>query len=471
MTAIHSPLATESPERLGRLLSVTLPLADHGPSAQPQLLDFVQAAKGRERFYWENTRESRAEAVAFAGMGIATEITGWGETRFDVIEAKCRALFDGAICVGADDARVSPRLFGGFAFRDDFVPDYAWADFLPAHFILPHYQFTRIGERAWLTINTHIAADLPDAEVTALIADLRTVLRQKMGELHALAAANIATQAAHMAYPTQYDDWAQAIHQVTAMMREPDPAQPLKKVVLARAVEAQFDGWVDVDAALRYLARMYPDTYRFLFEPRPNCAFMGATPELLAHVNGDTIETMALAGTAPRGATDQADQAHMQHLLNSNKDRVEHQIVIDRIVAALRGVTSSLNIGETGVMTLRNVHHLHTAISGTLSENKGALPIIQLLHPTPALGGEPRDLAMSLIQSLEPVTRGWYAAPVGWLDPHLNGAFGVAIRSMVAQAHRAWLYAGCGIVAKSDPTQEWRETELKLKPMMTALGL
>ena len=122
-------------------------------------------------------------------------------------------------------------------------------------------------------------------------------------------------------------------------------------------------------------------------------------------------------------------------------------------------------------MTLRNVHHLHTAISGTLSENKGALPIIQLLHPTPALGGEPRDLAMSLIQSLEPVTRGWYAAPVGWLDPHLNGAFGVAIRSMVAQAHRAWLYAGCGIVAKSDPTQEWRETELKLKPMMTALGL
>jgi menaquinone-specific isochorismate synthase len=97
--------------------------------------------------------------------------------------------------------------------------------------------------------------------------------------------------------------------------------------------------------------------------------------------------------------------------------------------------------------------------------------VIAALHPTPALGGSPRELAMQLIGEYEPVPRGWYAAPVGWIDRNLNGQFGVAIRSAVAQEKRVWLYAGAGIVAESEPQKEWDETALKFKPMLNALGI
>lgn len=101
----------------------------------------------------------------------------------------------------------------------------------------------------------------------------------------------------------------------------------------------------------------------------------------------------------------------------------------------------------------------------------GILPIIEALHPTPALGGDPQDVAMRLIGELEPVPRGWFAAPIGWIDGALNGQFAVAIRSAVTQHDRAWLYAGAGIVAQSDPRQEWDETALKFRPMLGALEI
>ena len=106
-----------------------------------------------------------------------------------------------------------------------------------------------------------------------------------------------------------------------------------------------------------------------------------------------------------------------------------------------------------------------------LKQADGVLPILQNLHPTPALGGQPRELAMPFISQAEPVPRGWYGAPVGWLDHNLDGAFGVAIRSAITQDRRVWLYAGAGIVADSDPQAEWDETALKFKPMLDALGI
>ena len=122
-------------------------------------------------------------------------------------------------------------------------------------------------------------------------------------------------------------------------------------------------------------------------------------------------------------------------------------------------------------LLLSNIQHLFTPIRATLNKAEGILPLVEVLHPTPALGGSPRDLALDFISRAEPTPRGWYAAPVGWIDYKLDGAFAVAIRSAVAQERRAWLYAGAGIVADSVPEKEWAETGLKFRPMLEALGI
>ena len=232
---------------------------------------------------------------------------------------------------------------------------------------------------------------------------------------------------------------------------------------------------LDVDAALNILNDEYADCYRFLFEPRPGHAFLGATPELLVRVKGHTLVTMALAGSQRRGR-DAAEDAELERdLINSAKDQHEHLLVINDLRTRLQSQVSpsqeggGLQIGKTQSLKLRNIQHLFTPVQAALQQAKGVLPELALLHPTPALGGMPREAANQFIRAAEPVTRGWYAAPIGWLDANLDGEFAVAIRSAVVQRERAWLYAGCGIVAGSEPQKEWDETALKFKPMLRAL--
>lgn len=442
-------------EQYGRLVSISRPC----PGVN--LTRFLRYACGVPRFYWESQRDD----VAFAGMGVALELMAWGADRFKTVQQRAGDLFAHALMLDEREPLAAPRLFGGFAFRDDFVPDQAWSDFTPAHLVLPHYQLVRAHDATWLTLNAHVPLD---ENPYALAADLRAALNARIAELQT-ASLRGATRSplTHLHYPLARAAWTRGIEQATTRIK----AGELQKVVLARIAEASFAGHVAVDDALDHLAQAYPNTYRFLFEPRPYHAFFGATPELLASVQGGEVATMALAGSIGRGATPEADAELARQLLASAKDRHEHQIVVDQIRARLAPLTTQLAIGATGVLTLSNIQHIHTPITGKLRHNSGILPVIETLHPTPALGGEPRDAAMALIGDLEPFPRGWYAAPVGWIDCRMDGQFSVAIRSAVAQDARAWLYAGAGIVADSDPQREWDETALKFKPMLDALGI
>lgn len=446
---------TSAPAQYGRLVSTSLPC----PGVT--LAQFLSAARGQQRFYWENSSDD----CAFAGSGTALELMAWGRDRFEDIRQRAAQLFADALVLDEQEPLAAPRLFGGFSFTDDFVPDVAWSDFTPAHFVLPHYQLVRVRDAMWLTINAHI----PHGESpAALLPHLRDALQAKLDELRAVASAQpYDLHPTAVSYPMEQGQWVELIRAATDRMR----AGELNKVVLSRVAEVRFRERVLVDRALAFLAERYPQTYRFLFEPRPYHAFYGATPELLADVSGSQVRTMALAGSIRRGATPQQDQALAEELLHSPKDRYEHQLVIDGIRHRLDPLVQSLEIGTTGIMTLSNIQHIHTAIAGTLRHSQGILPVVAALHPTPALGGDPREIAMQLISQAESVPRGWYAAPVGWIDRHLNGQFGVAIRSAVAQERRVWLYAGAGIVRDSDPLKEWDETALKFKPMLNALGL
>ncbi len=443
----------------GRLVSISQQV--NGLTAR----DALRQAHGQERFYWENRRDG----YALAGFGMAAELVAWGADRFDSIRRQAEKLFAGAIVHDDDQMLAGPRLFGGFAFQDDFVPDNTWTVYAPAYFILPHYQLVQVGETAWLTINVHIP---PEENPDDLIPPLREALSERTEALLAgqgdVDDSDAMPEPLNVQYPMPYEVWAQRITEATQQIR----TTALQKVVLARVAEIRFGELVNVDGALDYLSEQYADCYRFLFEPRPHHAFYGATPELLAQVNGHTLRTMALAGSIRRGYDDAEDVVYAQKLLDDPKERHEHELVVDALRERLSPITTGLDIPDApDILRLSNIQHLHTPIRGTLKKAMGILPVIEHLHPTPALGGVPRDMAMEVIRRSEPVPRGWYAAPVGWIDTKLNGMFGVAIRSAVSQDRRVWLYAGAGIVGDSVPQKEWDETALKFRPMLGALGI
>lgn len=444
----------QSVQPTGRLVSMSLPCPDLSPE------QVLRCAAGQPRFYFADGRSG----LVLVGIGAALEYVAWGASRFERIERAARDLFGASLNLSPEVPLAAPRLFGGFSFSDDAPFDQAWAEFPPARFVLPHYQLTVASGQCWLTLN----AQAGDDELADLPAALCEALRHKIAELQT--AAYLSTPPPSLCqidYPLSRQAWADGIEQARSQIHN----GALKKVVLARYAEARFAAPPDVDAALARLGQRYPETYRFLFEPRPSCAFFGATPELLVRSDGERMATMALAGSARRGATPDEDAGFGRGLLESAKDRQEHQIVVDAVRARLAPLTSQLTVGTTGLLRLQNIQHLHTPIDGQLAQANGVLPLVATLHPTAALGGEPREAAAGLIQRLENFLRGWYAGPIGWIDQHLDGQFVVAIRSAVAQQQRVWLYAGAGIVAESNPQREWDETALKFRPLLEALQI
>ncbi len=453
----------EMPAENGRLLSVSMP----APGVDTAV--FLQQALGQERFFWSAANGG----LTLAGFGIAADLFAWGRERFTQIQRQARELFANAVIHDEEQPLAGPRLFGGFAFSNDFTPDNTWSIHYPAQFILPHYQLSQQNGESWLTLNAILPEDespetiLPELQA-ALAARLEFLTQRRGGAEGESLDARSKTRPERINYPMTYEDWQKMIRQATKTMR----GGPLNKVVLSRVCEIRYGQKVDVDGALAYLNDTYPDCYRFLFEPRPFHAFYGATPELIVGVNGRSLQTMGLAGSIGRGKTPAKDEALAQELLNSAKNQHEHALVVESIRRRLAPLTSELTIPkQPSILQLGYIQHLFTPIHATLKQADGVLPILQTLHPTPALGGQPRELAMPFISQAEPVPRGWYGAPVGWLDHNLDGAFSVAIRSAISQDRRVWLYAGAGIVADSDPQAEWEETALKFRPMLNALGM
>jgi isochorismate synthase EntC len=262
----------------------------------------------------------------------------------------------------------------------------------------------------------------------------------------------------------------------------------LDKVVLARAFKVQQPVPIDPIAALRRLADAYPSCTIFAFgqpsatgpgnpcdaaAPTPSEAtFLGATPERLIVLHAGTASTMALAGSISRGATPLEDEQLAQQLLRDPKERAEHDVVVAALRQGLAEVcTRVIAHTEPRVERLANVQHLLTPIRGQVPEGRTVLNLVERLHPTPAVGGYPTARALELIRNCERLDRGWYTGPIGWVNTRGEGEFVVGIRSAVVRGNSATLFAGCGIVADSVPSNELVESAWKLRPMLAALGV
>ncbi|MFG2089554.1 isochorismate synthase MenF [Spirillospora sp. NPDC048824] len=239
----------------------------------------------------------------------------------------------------------------------------------------------------------------------------------------------------------------------------------LGKVVLARDLNARADTPIDARTLLHRLATRFPGCYTF------SCAgLVGATPELLIRRTGEHIESLVLAGTTARGTGPADDHARAQHLFTSAKDREEHRYAADMVRDALTPLCADLTIPtEPELLTLPNLTHLASPVRGHLDTDRSVLDVVAALHPTPAVCGTPTDIAMDLIRELEGMDRGRYAGPVGWVDARGDGEWGIALRCAEIDGTRARLFAGCGIVADSDPDAELAEARTKFRAMQYAL--
>ncbi len=423
----------------------------------------IVAASRRAGEPWFCLEQPDRDGWALAALGVVRELRGDGAQRFGEVARQWRELAAHAL---ADPPEGPPGsglvAVGGFAFAASGAASPAWQGFAAASLIVPEIALARRGGRCWLTVNLDVAPDDTVAELSARVQQRLDELRDP--PLPMLDPAPLGNYEVVSAMPpSHYEEAvARAVERIIA--------GEVEKVVLAREVEVHAPAAHDPPAVLGLLRESFPSCYVFAVG-RGDATFMAASPELLVRRDGQRASTVALAGSTRRSADPAVDDHLGEQLLHSDKDRHENAIVARRIVRALRPHSVWVTAEpEPSLVRVANIQHLGAAIRAQLASPIGAIELAELLHPTPAVGGEPSALAQAMIPALEGLDRGWYAGPVGWTDATGDGEFCVALRCALLRGALARCYAGGGIVRDSDPAAELAETEVKLQAMLPLLA-
>jgi len=413
-----------------------------------------------EAALWSQPSSGRS----FVGIGRAWAVEPEGPNRFTAAARAWRAVLTNAVGSPKGTAN-GPILLGGLGFsgRAPALED-PWGPFRAASLVLPRFTVAQ-GPDDVAGLTVAIAPDRtedPDpAEVEAAWHEIeRAASRGSAGDDSAWSEPRVVEERPDRAA------WERTVGQYAGAVGR----GRIDKVVLARRVVLRVPSEIDLAAVLRRLARSAPESTIVAFT-RGKTTFVGATPERLVRTEGRSFETVAIAGSMARGGDEAEDEARAQALLASEKEREEHAVVVDGLRADLGPIVETLDVasGPT-VLRLRHVQHLATPITGTTRDETGLLLLACRLHPTPAVGGAPREMALAMIEEHEGFDRGWYAGPIGWLGADGDGELMVALRCGLIAGRTATLFAGCGIVADSDPVREWEESRLKLRTMLDALG-
>ncbi|THG31141.1 isochorismate synthase [Naasia lichenicola] len=237
------------------------------------------------------------------------------------------------------------------------------------------------------------------------------------------------------------------------------------KVVLARDIFAPIPADADLRHPLRRLATSYPDTWTFALD-----GLIGSSPETLVRVDHKAVSARVLAGSTGRRTDAAADRRAAEELADSEKNQQEHGFAVRSILESLGRHTSALTVSDPFTLRLPNIWHLASDLDGILADGSSSLDLLGALHPTAAVAGTPTPAALDLIDELEPFDRGVYAGPVGWVDARGDGEWAIALRCGVVADGRVTAYAGCGIVAGSEPQRELAETRLKFRPIVDAFA-
>jgi isochorismate synthase len=439
-----------------RLVSVTVRVDVTDPAAAV----FAARLASDRWFCWEEPDRG----FAIAGLGAAHEAISRGADRFADVASVCAELTRDRVHDEPDElpAGAGPVWVGGFAFDPEGGREAHWSGFAPAEMTLPEVAMHRREGRTHLTLCALVGPGT----------DASTAARRIEARLAAMQEAAIPLPDPHPTAEVAIESVLPPHHYETAVSSAVERIRrgELEKVVLAREVRVVGPRAHDPAATFGALRDAFPSCFCFCCGT-PEAAFVGASPELLARRSGASLATVALAGSTRRSADPAVDDHLGEQLRQSAKNRTEHRIVGRRIERLLRPHSVWVEADpEPGLVKVANIQHLGTAIRAQLAEPRSAIELAGLLHPTPAIGGEPRDAAYAAIPGLEQLDRGWYAGALGWMDAAEDGEFCVGIRSALLRDRTAHVFAGNGIVADSDPEAELAETELKLGALLPLLA-
>jgi isochorismate synthase len=452
----HDAFLDELPHRLARalagvggaqLLSVAIQARDFPGS--PGL-----PADG-PAVWWGRGGDSRIRV----GAGTALEFVAKGNERFRELGAVHRALARDWRVTSVDGSAPLRSAFLGFAFSPDST-----GDTLPnALLTVPRVTLERRGHTVAMHFNGTASEDprFVVAEWTRIARELFAAARPET-----LAMDSNPRRALEAALPGADPAWAARVRNALAAIAQP----PLEKLVLTRRVNLSMAARPSLGRIIDYLAAHYPDAAVYAVQ-RAEGSFVGASPERLLGLEHGLVVADALAGSAARATCDDADQLLGGTLLGDPKELAEHAVVVREILSALEPLCTALVASHTpSLMRLPNVQHLASHVHGRVKAEVGVFELLERMHPTPAVGGAPRALALEWLQQHGEADRGWYTGGVGWLDDG-GGDIWVALRCAMLRGCEASLYAGAGIVAGSDPEQELRETGWKLQAMLEALAV
>ncbi|MFQ5555679.1 MAG: isochorismate synthase MenF [Acidimicrobiia bacterium] len=409
-------------------------------SADP--LTFVRAGGplfGSAQFF------STPDGTAWAGLGSAWSCSTAGASRFDRLRSALRSF-----------GKVPEpfRMLMGFSFSSDGPRTEEWRGFGGADLVLPELAVGCDGSETWL-----MAAVPPGADANSVVAVLEAL--DVPGELSAPdpgphSASSLPAPAA----------WRLEVEEAVAAIR----AGSLDKVVLGRSVVLESERRQAPFDLVGHLSVAYPQCFAFGWQ-NGDRVFVGASPELLLEKRDGELRLNPLAGSAARGEGEEEDERLGRGLMTSDKDLHEHRIVVEDIGARLEPLTKTLVVpAEPSLRRMATVQHLSTEITATIEPSASSFDLLDVLHPTPAVGGTPREAASSFIEKVEQVDRGWYSGGIGWVGLSGDCCVALSLRCGLVRNGSARLFAGAGIVADSDPESELVETRLKFRPLLELLS-
>jgi len=429
-----------------------------------QEIDLVDPLLVLDRFTQANEInfyfEDKGKGEAIAAIDSVEKLQVDGTDRFTKAEYFIKSCLKNIINFGNSNLPFSgPHFFCYFSFFDrNSQVDYP---FPSATIFLPCWQVAVKNQRCILVKNLTINADVN-------IQKILDTVQTKIEFLQSLE-----NYSPDIDFPTKFYQKsianAQLFKYSVASVLEKIQSSHLSKIVLADILDVKSSTHFDLVKSLNNLRQIHPNCYIFSTSNGKGQNFIGASPERLISINNQQLITDALAGSAPRGKTPAEDAAKANRLLNSEKERHEHSLVLNFITQRLCQLGLLPQILAPRLRQLSNIQHLWTPISAVVPANIHPLKIVAQLHPTPAVAGAARDIACAEIRRYESFERGLYAAPLGWIDAKGNCEFIVGIRSALIDGDRARLYAGAGIVAGSDPEKEFAEVQLKLQALLKAL--
>jgi salicylate biosynthesis isochorismate synthase/menaquinone-specific isochorismate synthase len=428
--------------------------------ADPSAVAFASRRRGEPWFCFEQPDRG---GRALAALGEALDMRAAGTERFAELAARWRELTGHALQDQHDGSHAAgPVAVGGFSFAPDGGGAPHWRAFGPASMVVPELSLARAEGGSTMTLAALVQPDDDPDQVLARLVGRAEELREE--PLPLLDPAPTGRFEVLSAMPPEH--YEHAVARATELIGE----GRMEKIVLAREVQVHAPRRYDPAAIFGVLREEFPSCF-VLCAGRGEDALIAASPELLLRREGQRVSTVALAASSRRSA-DPAVDAHLgEQLLRDRSYREEHAIVARRIERTLRPHSVWVAAApEPGLAQIANIQHLATPIRAQLAEPIDSLELAGIMHPTPAVGGEPLSAAAPLIPALEGLDRGWYLGPLGWTDAAGDGEFCVTLRCALLSGALARCYAGGGIVRESVPEKELAETEVKLQALLPLLS-